>query len=322
MDDDNNDIEQLIDNEDDWRDDLRLSESSEEEDDAKEEQKEEKQPPAREEPRPRVLPPAQCSGCGLIGHSQEDALKCPKVNPRRRTQMDTKKAKTYADRARKGTQPTALPLPVICSSAKRAARAGGIAAAQASGGKFSAEGATRAAKRRAMEQLFEGTTSSGASERVGNATERAVTSGLDGLTGRMGRDVACALSRAAEVESRYKRMGTALRESVAQFAQTAQMMSEAAKRMGDVLEATLADMAVIQGQQNRAEAARIDGTCLRLAVMRRDIVRPPGVSPEATCVAAKGRERSVGTDMRISADISGYGRITDMVFWIVTDTDG
>uniref|UniRef100_A0A914H1E7 Biogenesis of lysosome-related organelles complex 1 subunit 3 n=1 Tax=Globodera rostochiensis TaxID=31243 RepID=A0A914H1E7_GLORO len=91
----------------------------------------------------------------------------------------------------------------------------------------------------------------------------------------------------------YKRMGTALRESVAQFAQTAQMMSEAAKRMGDVLEATLTDMAVIQGQQNRAraEAARIDGTRLRLAVMRRDIVRPPGVSPEAPCAAAKGREK-------------------------------
>uniref|UniRef100_A0A183C650 Phasin_2 domain-containing protein n=1 Tax=Globodera pallida TaxID=36090 RepID=A0A183C650_GLOPA len=190
------------------------------------------------------------------------------------------------------------------------ARAGGIAAAQASGGQFSAEEAARAAKRRVMEQLVEGTTPSGvaattkatrndkrdstghqASERVGNATERAVTSGLDGLTGRMGRDVACALSRAAEVESRYKRMGTALRESVAQFAQTAQMMSEAAKRMGDVLEATLADMAVIQGQQNRAEAARIDGTRLRLAVMRRNIVRPLGVSPEATCAAAKGREK-------------------------------
>uniref|UniRef100_A0A183BRC0 BLOC-1-related complex subunit 7 n=1 Tax=Globodera pallida TaxID=36090 RepID=A0A183BRC0_GLOPA len=107
----------------------------------------------------------------------------------------------------------------------------------------------------------------------------------------MGRDVACALSRAAEVESRYKRMGTALRESVSQFAQTAQMMAEAAKRMGDVLEATLGDMAVIQGQQNRAKAARIDGTRLRLAVMRRDIVRPPGVSPEATCAAAKGREK-------------------------------
>uniref|UniRef100_A0A183CPQ5 Band_3_cyto domain-containing protein n=1 Tax=Globodera pallida TaxID=36090 RepID=A0A183CPQ5_GLOPA len=217
--DDSNDLEQLMfdelgdeaedqkperrvtidesDNESDWRNDLHLSESSEEEDNGKEDQKEEEEP-ARKERSPaakhaRVLPPARCGGCGLIGHSQGDAMKCPKVNPRRRAEMDTKKAKTYADRARKGTQPAALP--VICSSAKRAAKAGGIAAAQA--------------------------------------------------TERMSRDVACALSRAAEVESRYKRIGTALRESVSQFAQTAQMMAEAAKRMGEVLEAMIPKMRAV-----------------------------------------------------------------------------
>uniref|UniRef100_A0A914HKX7 Uncharacterized protein n=1 Tax=Globodera rostochiensis TaxID=31243 RepID=A0A914HKX7_GLORO len=282
--DDNNDYEQLMfeklgaavednkperqvviddsDNEEDWRDDLRLTESSEEEDIRHEEPQEEpKKEPKVEKERARYEP--------------SPAAKHARVLPPARCEMDTKKARTYADRARKGTQPTALP--IICS-----------------GGHVSAEGAARAAKRRAMEQLIEGTSSSGGAATtkttrsaqrdkggnqvmapVGSNTEKAVAAGLDGLTGRMARD----------------RMGTALRESVAQFAQTAQMMAEAAKRMGEVLEATLTDMAVIQGQQSRAEAARIDGTRVRLAVMRRDIVRPPGVSPEATGRVAKGREK-------------------------------
>uniref|UniRef100_A0A183BJX6 Uncharacterized protein n=1 Tax=Globodera pallida TaxID=36090 RepID=A0A183BJX6_GLOPA len=257
------------DNEDDWRNDLQLSESSEEDDNGKEEPKPVRQEQNTEAKHARVLPSAKCD------------------NPLRRAEMDGKKAKTYADRAKKGTQPTALL--VICSSAKREARAGGIAAAHATGRSNDVE------RRRSDDKNDDNdkrdSTGHQASERVGNATERAVTSGLDGLTGRMGRDVACALSRDVEVESRYKRMGTALRESVAQFAQRAQMMAEAAKRMGDELKATLTDMAVIQGQQSRTEAARIDGTRLRLAVMRRDIARPPGVSSEATTSGARGREK-------------------------------
>uniref|UniRef100_A0A183BRC1 FK506-binding protein 4-like n=1 Tax=Globodera pallida TaxID=36090 RepID=A0A183BRC1_GLOPA len=225
--DDNHDLEQLMfdelgdeaedqkperrvaidesDNEDDWRDDLHLSESSEEEDNnkkdnGKEDQKEEKEP-ARKERSPaakhaRVLPPARCGGCGLIGHSQGDAMKCPKVNPIRRAEMDGKRAKTYADRAKRGTQPTALP--VICSSAKRAARAGGIAAAQASGGQFSAEGAARAAKKRAMEQLVEVTSSS-----VGAATTKTTRNIRDNSSHQDKAPVGNATERAEQKPARF-----------------------------------------------------------------------------------------------------------------------
>ncbi|KAI3408538.1 hypothetical protein GPALN_010152 [Globodera pallida] len=147
-----------------------------------------------------------------MNHNRRAAAKEVQTKRQRPSGNGSQKGQTYADRARRSTQPTLLL--VICSSAKKAAKAGGIAAVFASGGQVSAEGAARAAKRRAIDQLR------ASGQRHGESSDRwfGWTDEINGTR------------RGVRTEP-----GS---ESGKPFAQTAHMISEKVKRMSDVLEVT------------------------------------------------------------------------------------